>query len=49
MLCEEAQEKGQCFCVSSALLHLSHSLLPQFCPISRKRVNEGCAKCRNLL
>ena len=28
MFCEDAQEKSQCFCVSSALLHLTHSILP---------------------
>ena len=47
MLCEEVQENSQCFCVSSVLLHLTHSILPYFFPISRKRVKEGCAKCRN--
>ena len=41
MFCEEAQEKSQCFCVSSALIHLTHSILPQFCPISLKRVTNG--------
>ena len=48
MLCENTQEKRQGFYVSSALLHLTHSILPQFCAISHKRVKEGYVKCRNL-
>ena len=47
MICE-VQEKSQCFYDLSALLHLTHSIFGLFCPISLKRVKEGCAKCRNL-
>ena len=48
MFCEEQQEKSQCFCVSSALLHLTHSILPLFCPISLKWIKERWEKCSNL-
>ena len=30
MSCEVTQEKSQCFCVSSALLHLTHSIRHNF-------------------
>ena len=30
MFCEETQEKSQCFCASSALLHLTLSIVHNF-------------------
>ena len=29
VFCEKAQEKSQCFCISTSLLRLTHSILPQ--------------------
>ena len=48
VFCEKAQEKSQCFCISTSLLRLTHSILPQICLFSLRWDKECSARFRNV-